>query len=91
MDAEHIIGIVFLVINFIIVFLLILSVLLQGGKIRGIGGAIAGTSDSSLFEKQKKSTSEQFSSRITWILGTIFLVLSFIMLILIKYNVIALF
>ena len=88
MNAQQIIGIVLLCIDGVIAISMIIIVLLQGGKIRGIGNAITGTSDSALFGKIKKSESQKFSIRLTWTLGTIFIIFNFILLIFIKANIV---
>lgn len=89
MDIQNIIGFALVSIDAFIGVIIIIIVLLQGGKIRGIGSAITGTSDSALFEKVKRSSSEKFSTKLSWIFCVIFLALSVAIVILLKHNIIA--
>ena len=88
MGAQQIIGYILIVVDMMVAISIIISVLLQGGKIRGIGGAITGTSDSALFEHEKRSTSEHFSTKITWRLGSFYLIYTFVVLVLANGGVI---
>ncbi len=90
MSVEQILGIALLSIDSFLGVILIIVVLLQGGKIRGIGNAITGTSDSALFGKIKKSEAQKFSIRLTWTIGTCFITFNFILLIFIKASIITL-
>ena len=90
MDAQTIVGYVLVSINAFVGIIIILVVLLQGGKIRGIGSAITGASDSTLFDKVKKSVSERFSTKLTWFLASVFIIMAFVIIILIKQNIISL-
>lgn len=88
MDIQQIIGLLLVCIDALVGIIIIIIVLLQGGKIRGIGSAITGTSDSALFEKVKRSSSEKFSTKLTWFFCSLFLGLTFVIIILIKHNIV---
>ena len=62
----------------IISILLITIVLLQGSKASGDSQIISGGNES-LFKNQKERGSELFITRLTFILGILFFILSFIL------------
>ena len=66
------------VVLLIVCVLLIAIVLLQSGKAEGTSGVISG-GNSNLFANRKERGGELFISRLTLILGLVFLVLCFVM------------
>ena len=89
MTAKQIITILLIIFDCLIGITIIVMVLFQGGKIRGIGNAIAGTSDSSLFTTQKDNYTKNFSVMLTSRLGIAFVILTFSITILVSKNVLA--
>ena len=90
MNVKLIFGYFFLSVDVIIGLAIVIIVLLHGGKIRGIGTAITGTSDSDLFEEEKQNITERFSSGLLWLLGFLFMTWTLITIILFKYSVLTL-
>lgn len=89
MAAKQIITTLLIVLDCVLGLTIIVVVLFQGGKIRGIGNAIAGTSDSSLFETHKDNYTKNFSVMLTSKLGIGFVVLTFAITILVSKHVLS--
>ena len=87
MGAQIVLTYVFLSIDCVIAVLIVISVLLQGGQIRGIGNAIAGTNDSTLFTNFKANLGKSFSIFLTWRLGIVFIIFTFVITMLIVHHV----
>lgn len=83
------VGLLVQIILIIISMIIVIIVLLQGGKAQGLGGTLTGTSDSNLFQNSKESIPEKKTNQITFYLGMLFLLFTFVVSICLAFSIIS--
>ena len=82
-------GLILQIILMLLATSIVIIILLQGGKAQGLGSTLTGEKDSNLFQVVKESNPERKATILTYCLIASFILISFLSLILLKFQVVS--